>query len=1478
MTGGEGDGGQTNAGLFGAVQVEPRGAKWYRSQVTAADLALATAGTTPGGQPIVDYGATYADGTPILNMLDASNEIVHTDLTAIIAGPFADPYPPNPVYPNRGQSFREFTIMYHDEIGAVQAFPAFFEDPVLMHTTHSVRDGFAINYGTGGIGSEIIANRLAVGPMRDCVGCKYEEFFLSSWTVGDPAQVVDVPANACVGDPDCRATEVFYPDDPSNVYHSYLRDHVKFRILHGGSAEHHIHHQHTHQWVFAPDSDESTYLDSQAIGPGASFTLEMTYNGSGNRNQAVGDSIFHCHFYPHFAQGMWSLWRVHDVFEDGSRMLPDGEIVQGTPIPAVVPIPELAMAPMPGAVVTIAQDPRLPNKGGQVQIDGVFVRDMTATPAGNPGYPFFVPGIGGARAPHPPLETIDDGGLARHVLLEGEAIHVETRLDFTKELETVEALEIDDNGAPVEQAGMAFHEQRFHPSFKPDGTPANFIANGLPRVAGAPYADPCIDDFGNPVGVRRVYKAANIQLDVIFNKAGWHFPQQRIITLWDDVAPTFAGTRPPEPFFFRANTDDCIEFQHTNLVPNIYELDDFQVRTPTDILGQHIHLVKFDVTASDGSGNGWNYEDGNFSPDEVRERMRAIRAHNLCAGDEVNGGDPRDGTFECPVAEPHPFFGAGPNGAFLGATTTVQRWYADDVLNLAGEDRTLRTVFTHDHFGPSTHQQAGLYAGLVIEPQGSAWRDPETGTILGNRFDGGPTSWRADILTADQQDSYREFMIEMQDFALVYQADSHPGLPSGGGPTFPLPWNGVARQPGEGFDNPPVAVNPPGVVEVGLPFILARPAVCPGGVPLPCPEAISADDVGTMVVNYRNEPLALRVRNPATNTQAAGFPGDLSYAFKSGIQRADSDFNVQPGFYPPLTGGVAPTDPFTPLLRVYEGDRVQVRMLNGATEEGHNSTIHGLKWLFEPSWEDSGWRDSQMHGISEHFEFVAPIGDVQRLRPFADFLYKAGASTDDLWSGLWSIMRAYNGLQPDLLTLPNNPDANPPRRSILEFRDGICPWSAPLKTFNVEARLARDFLPGGTLVYNSRPVNGGPLNDPTAILYVRADDVDSQGHLKPGVPVEPLVLRATAGDCIRLVLQNRLPLFAQLPDLDGFATLPLLVDDFNTNQLSPSRRVGLHAQLVDYDVTRSDGANVGFNPDQTPGPLGLRAYLWYAGDVQYTNGQWVPRPIEFGAINLMPADPIKHPSKGAVGALIIEPKGATWTEDPDSRAMATVSPGGGPGDAQFEEFRELVLVFQNFLNLRFGSGVALPSAEPEEDGGDPIIETFLANDAVPNTADAEDPEDSGQKAFNYRTEPMWFRMGFAPDAPLTFTRDLIFTDVLTNAQVGGDPETPVFDAPAGDAVRIRIVHPGGNQRNNVFSVHGHVWQREPYVNGSTEIGSNPLSMWQGSRMGVGPSEHADACMVNGAGGKFGVTGDFLFRNQASFGFDGGMWGILRVTP
>ena len=60
---------------------------------------------------------------------------------------------------------------------------------------------------------------------------------------------------------------------------------------------------------------------------------------------------------------------------------------------------------------------------------------------------------------------------------------------------------------------------------------------------GAPFADPAVDDNGNAVGLKRTYKAAAIQLDVTFNKKRWHFPQQRMLTLWKDVQPTFDFTR-----------------------------------------------------------------------------------------------------------------------------------------------------------------------------------------------------------------------------------------------------------------------------------------------------------------------------------------------------------------------------------------------------------------------------------------------------------------------------------------------------------------------------------------------------------------------------------------------------------------------------------------------------------------------------------------------------------------------------------------------------------------------------------------------------------------------------------------------------------------------------------------------------------------------------------------------------------------------
>ncbi|HEV7905070.1 MAG TPA: hypothetical protein VGO96_14610, partial [Pyrinomonadaceae bacterium] len=768
IAGGEGDGGQLDLGLFGSVNVEPKNSKWYRSQVTAAQLTAVKTGTNPNGTPIINYDKLGTDSLPILGMLSATNEIIYTDINAIISnvGENCEKAPPSGTC---GQAFREFTVIFHDETKTVQAFPELNQE-----LFHGVRDGFAINYGSGGLGAEILAVKKKVGPAANCPDCAFEEFFLESWANGDPAMNVRKDATG-------KAVEALYPDDPSNVHHSYMGDPVRFRNLHAGPKETHVFHLHAHQWLHESREDGSTYLDSQTIGPGGAFTYEINYGGSGNRNLTVGDSIFHCHLYPHFAQGMWELWRSHDVFESGTvdRNLPDAEIAGGTPNPAIIPLPNKPMPPMPSV-------------------------DFK-------GYPFYVAAQAGHRAPQPPLDIDFDGGLPRHRIITATTVSgpaaipaadlndpVAARvlslnkdpnlLAFAHKLTSAKLEILPQAGTPDEVKAMNFHQGLFtggvaattpagwegkaYPSYTSAGVAGKFFVNGRAPQPGAPFADPCPDTFTDGAGaLRKVpardYRAAYIQFDMTVNRAGWHDRQARIMTLEQDVTNTLNGTRAPEPLFFRANSGDCITFKATNLVPGALNLDDFQIYTPTDIIGQHIHLVKFDVTSSDGAANGWNYEDGTFAPDIVRERIKANNAYQQSIG----------GT-QILTAKTHPAFGAGPNSAWVGAQTTTQRWWADPLVNRAGEDRTIRTVFTHDHFGPSSHQHHGLYAALVVEPTESTWVGFD-GTTFGTRADGGPTSFKANIIydtpsTFDQSPSYREFNLALADFAIVYKKDLMP--------------------------------------------------------------------------------------------------------------------------------------------------------------------------------------------------------------------------------------------------------------------------------------------------------------------------------------------------------------------------------------------------------------------------------------------------------------------------------------------------------------------------------------------------------------------------------------------------------------------------------------------------------------------------------------------------------------------------------
>ncbi len=201
-------------------------------------------------------------------------------------------------------------------------------------------------------------------------------------------------------------------------------------------------------------------------------------------------------------------------------------------------------------------------------------------------------------------------------------------------------------------------------------------------------------------------------------------------------------------------------------------------------------------------------------------------------------------------------------------------------------------------------------------------------------------------------------------------------------------------------------------------------------------------------------------------------------------------------------------------------------------------------------------------------------------------------------------------------------------------------------------------------------------------------------------------------------------------------------------------------------------------------------------------------------------------------------------------ASATV---GAPGVG---EFREFVLVFQTDLSLQYNNGTM-----------------------VPNIGVAFNSAESGHKAVNYRTEPVWHRMGYAPETtPQAANQFTFFDTAFSNSAVGGDPVTPTFQATSGDQVRFRMVNPAGHGQQNTFGIHGHIWQELPYENASRTIGDNQLSEYKGAHHGHGPTNHFDILLQNGAGGKAGVTGDYMYRDYVPWMLQGGIWGILRVTP
>ncbi|CAI3540853.1 manganese oxidase [Clostridium neonatale] len=507
------------------------------------------------------------------------------------SGIFADIH--NPSKP----SFREYAVYFHDELEAVNRFGK----PIIDPHTGMRTSVTAISYR-----SEPMVNRAAFIPDKD-VGFK----FCNPCNPKDNINIIDIKKpmeHHVVDGEDVSMSSWTYGDPATFIPRAYKGDPSKFRLIHGGVQETHVFHLHTHQWRLEPDNPDSTIIDSISVGPQESYTLDILY-GAGSLVGSIGDHIWHCHLYPHFHEGMWSLWRVFDRLETGENVvLENGQVISplypdGTIIKELKPLPDRTPPP---------------------------AKDLD-----HPGYPNFINGKFRERPKQPPLGIINQKG--------GNKI------------------------CPTELESDNFAD--------------NF-------TKGALYTQPC-SNKKDKCGCKKadvIFELFVLQAKLVYNKSGWNDPYGRFYVTKEQIEEYteckvtnenkeelakryLAGVEnrciDVEPLVIRANKGDCIEVRTTNFLPEMLPKTAFQLETLTDNVGFHIHLVKFDVIASDGGANGYN---------------------NIAS-------------------------------VFYGETL-VERYYANEELN---------ACFFHDHFNPNSHQQHGVFGEVIIEPKGSKYYDPKTG-------------------------------------------------------------------------------------------------------------------------------------------------------------------------------------------------------------------------------------------------------------------------------------------------------------------------------------------------------------------------------------------------------------------------------------------------------------------------------------------------------------------------------------------------------------------------------------------------------------------------------------------------------------------------------------------------------------------------------------------------------------------------------
>lgn len=417
--------------------------------------------------------------------------------------------------------------------------------------------------------------------------------------------------------------------------------------------------------------------------------------------------------------------------------------------------------------------------------------------------------------------------------------------------------------------------------------------------------------------------------------------------------------------------------------------------------------------------------------------------------------------------------------------------------------------------------------------------------------------------------------------------------------------------------------------------------------------------------------------------------------------------------------------------------------------------------------------------------------------------------------------------------LASDLDAEP-----VSTKSGLCPASAPARHFdvsaiNVEITLNQwlDYYPGYMYVLTEN------------IEHVREEEAENAaareatgfetGAVSNGLQtdwIQPLVIRANQGDCMKVTLRNQLE-FGEAVSLQIHGSSMVVSS------------TGQPATTTNPDAIAEEGQHLDLewyiHPDTQEGG---RQFHSYSNDRELT-------------------------VMGLFGALIVEPRGSqflTAVKDEDNPELksgwqAIIAHPNGP------DFREFVTIYH-------------------EVGDEAFRPVNRQGDFLPQRDPLTDVYRPGARALNYRSEPFGINFMHLQHEYFGFEDESLGYSSYTF----GDAPTPIPRSYLGDPAKFRLIH-GGSEIFHSHHPHGGSirWARSPRANDEMPLWNMakngpvkyPVIRTKSDRVDtevIGPAEALDLETECGSGLCQQGAGDFLYHCHVAHHYVAGMWGYWRV--